>query len=408
MSEKRRDKKNRILHDGEYQRPDGRYNFRYVDLNGVEHNIYSWRLDKNDPLPKGKKKELSLREKEKQIEMDMFDNIVSNGGNYTVIELVEKYVSLKTGVRHNTEAGYKTVLNVLKKDSFGKKRIDKVKLSDAKKWLVKLQQEDGKGYSSIHNIRGVLRPAFQMAVDDDLIRKNPFAFELVSVVVNDSVRREAITRKQERDFLKFVKEDSHFCKYYDAIFILFKTGLRISEFCGLTIKDIEFDEKRIKVDHQLQRKRNMEYYIVEPKTESGNRYVPMTDEVVECFHRIIDNRVSPKVEPMVDGYAGFLFLDKNDKPMVALHWEKYMEHIRKKYNSIYKIQMPKVTPHVCRHTFCSNMAKSGMNPKTLQYIMGHSDIGVTLNTYTHTSIEDAKEEMEKVSKMQSRKISKVV
>ena len=64
-----------------------------------------------------------------------------------------------------------------------------------------------------------------MAVDDDLIRKNPFAFELVSVVVNDSVRREAITRKQERDFLKFVKEDSHFCKYYDAIFILFKTLL---------------------------------------------------------------------------------------------------------------------------------------------------------------------------------------
>ena len=216
--------------------------------------------------------------------------------------------------------------------------------------------------------------------------------------MNDSVRREAITRKQERDFLKFVKEDSHFCKYYDAIFILFKTGLRISEFCGLTIKDIEFDEKRIKVDHQLQRKRNMEYYIVEPKTESGNRYVPMTYEVAECFHRIIDNRVSPAVEPMVDGYAGFLFLDKNDKPMVALHWEKYMKHIREKYNSIYKIQMPKVTPHVCRHTFCSNMAKSGMNPKTLQYIMGHSDIGVTLNTYTHVNAKDAITEMRELYK----------
>ena len=316
----------------------------------------------------------------------------------TVLDLVEKYVSLKTGVRHNTEAGYKTVINVLKKEKFGAIRIDKVRLSDAKQWLIKLQQEDGKGYSSIHNIRGVLRPAFQMAVDDDLIRKNPFAFELVSVVVNDSVRREAITRKQERDFLKFVKEDSHFCKYYDAIFILFKTGLRISEFCGLTIKDIEFDEKRIKVDHQLQRKRNMEYYIVEPKTESGNRYVPMTDEVAECFHRIIDNRVSPAVEPMVDGYAGFLFLDKNDKPMVALHWEKYMKHIREKYNSIYKIQMPKVTPHVCRHTFCSNMAKSGMNPKTLQYIMGHSDIGVTLNTYTHVNVKDAITEMRELYK----------
>ena len=76
-----------------------------------------------------------------------------------------------------------------------------------------------------------------------------------------------------------------------------------------------------------------------------------------------------------------------------IHWEKYFQHICAKYNSIYKVQMPKITPHVCRHTFCSNMAKSGMNPKTLQYIMGHSDIGVTLNTYTHLGFEDARAEM---------------
>ena len=112
------------------------------------------RLDHNDPTPKGKKRELSLREKEKQIEQDLFNHIVTNGGNYTVIELVEKYVSLKTGVRHNTETGYKTVINILKKESFGKLRIDKVRLSDAKAWLIKLQQKDGRGYSSIHSIRG--------------------------------------------------------------------------------------------------------------------------------------------------------------------------------------------------------------------------------------------------------------
>lgn len=104
----------------------------------------------------------------------------------------------------------------------------------------------------------------------------------------------------------------------------------------------------------------------------------------------------PKIEPMIDGYSGFLFLDKNDMPMVALHWEKYFHHIREKYNSIYKVQMSCITPHVCRHTFCSNMAKSGMNPKTLQYIMGHSDIGVTLNTYAHLQFEDALVEMKKV------------
>ena len=401
MSEKRRDNKNRILHNGEIQKADGRYRFKYQDINGRTSYVYSWRLDKNDPTPKGKPRDLSLREKEKQIEQDLFNQVVPNGGNLTVIQLVEKYVSLKTGVRQTTVTGYKTVINVLKNEPFGRIRIDKVKTSDAKAWLIKLQKKDGRGYSSIHSIRGVLRPAFEMALNDDLIRKNPFAFELSSVVVNDSVIREAITRKQERDLLKFIKEDAHFCRYYDAIYILFNTGLRISEFCGLTIKDIDFKKMRINVERQLQRSSNMEYIIEKPKTESGTRFVPMTKEVAECFKNIISNRENPKVEPMVDGIVGFLCLDKNDMPMVALHWEKYMQHIREKYNSIYKVQMPCVTPHVCRHTFCSKMAKSGMNPKTLQYIMGHADISVTLNTYTHVNIEDAQSEMERLSSVQA-------
>lgn len=396
MSEKRRDNRNRVLRYGESQRPDGRSQFKYQDNDGKVKFVYSWRLDKNDRTPAGKKRELSLREKEKQIEHDLFDRIVPNGGNMTVLELVKKYVSLKTGVRHNTEANYNFVINIIAKEDFGRMRIDKVHLSDAKAWLIKLQK-DGRGYSTIHSIRGVVRPAFQMAVDDDLIRKNPFSFELATVVVNDSVTREAITRAQEREFLRFIQEDKHFCKYYDGIYILFNTGLRISEFCGLTIGDIDFKEMRINIDHQLQRKRNLEYVIEDTKTSSGTRFVPMTPEVAECFRRILANRARPKVEPMVDGYTGFLFLDKNGMPMVALHWEKYFKHILNKYNSIYKVQLPKITPHVCRHTFCSKMAKSGMNPKTLQYIMGHSDISVTLNTYSHVGFEDAREELSRVA-----------
>ena len=396
MSEKRRDNRGRVLRFGESQRQDGRYAFKYKDNDGSVKFVYSWRLDKNDRTPAGKKRELSLREKEKQIEHDLFDHIVSNGGNYTVLELVKKYVSLKTGVRHNTEANYNFVINIIAKADFGKLRIDKVHLSDAKGWLIKLQKE-GRGYSTIHSVRGVLRPAFQMAVDDDLIRKNPFNFELASVIVNDSVTREAITRKQEREFLSFIQADEHFSRYYDGIYILFHTGLRISEFCGLTIGDIDFKEMRINVNHQLQRKRDMTYVVEPTKTTSGTRMVPMTKEVADCFRRILAKRIKPKVEPMIDGYTGFLFLDKNERPMVALHWEKYFKHILDKYNSIYKVQLPKITPHVCRHTFCSNMAKSGMNPKTLQYIMGHSDISVTLNTYSHVGFEDAKEELSRVS-----------
>lgn len=173
--------------------------------------------------------------------------------------------------------------------------------------------------------------------------------------------------------------------------------MRISEFCGLTRASVDFNGHKIIVDHQLLRTSQMEYVIEDTKTESGTRMVPMTPEVEACFRKILDARAKPKIEPIIDGHSGFLFLDKNGMPMVALHWEKYFQHIVEKYNKIYKVQLPKITPHVCRHTFCSKMAKNGMNPKTLQYIMGHSDISVTLNTYTHVSFEDAQAEVKRMS-----------
>ena len=386
-NKKRRDKKGRILRNGESQRADGRYAFVYTDCFGKQKFIYSWKLEPTDFLPAGRRTCQSLREKEKAILRDINDGITPYGDNLTVLELVKKYIAQKTGVRHNTAANYNFVINIIKKEKFGTTRIDKVKLSDAKAWLIKLQT-DGRGYS-----------AFQMAVDDDLIRKNPFEFQLCTVVVNNSATREAITRKQERKFLEFIRNDEHYKRYYDGMFIFFKTGLRISEFCGLTLSDIDFEEKQINVTHQLQRTRDMKYVIEDTKTLSGTRIIPMTEEVYACFKRIVENRKKPKKEPVIDGYKGFLFLDKKDMPEVALHWEKHFKWALAKYNRIFKEQLPKITPHVCRHTYCSNMAKSGMNPKTLQYLMGHADIGVTLNTYTHLGVEDAKEELGKYVKM---------
>lgn len=144
------------------------------------------------------------------------------------------------------------------KEEFGSRKIAEVKTSDAKLFLIKLQQ-DGRGSSTIKTVRGVLRPAFQMAMDDDIIVKNPFAFQLAGVVVNTEHTREAITKEQMRKFLKFVHDDNVYCKYYEVFYILFHTGLRISEFCGLTIKDLDMKNRIINIDHQLQRLNNMEY-----------------------------------------------------------------------------------------------------------------------------------------------------
>lgn len=399
MSGKRRDNKNRILRTGESQRSDGKYMYRYVDANGKTQCLYSWKLVKTDILPAGKKDNGALRELEKKVQRDLDDEIIPEGDGFTVLSLVKKYISQKTGVKNTTRAGYGTVVNLLTADPFGNKRIDKVKLSDAKAWLIKLQQEKQKSYSTIHTIRGVVRPAFQMAVDDDILRKNPFEFQLATVLVNDSVTREAITRKEERTFLEFIKNDTHYSKYYDGMYVLFKTGMRISEFTGLTLSDLDMKNRTINIDHQLQKTGTL-VYIDTTKTYAGKRVIPMTDGVYEAFKNILAARPKFKVEPMIDGYSGFLWFDKDGKPMVAMHWEKYFQHAVNKYNSIYRVQLPKITPHVCRHTYCSNMAKSGMNPKVLQYLMGHSDISVTLNTYTHLKLDDAKEEMEKLAKAQ--------
>ena len=396
----RRDSKHRVLRRGESIRKDGKYQFKY-HVGGKPHFVYSWRLEPTDILPVGRKPCLSLRELEKQIGYDLDNRLDPMGKNITVNELVDRYLATRTGVKNNTLMNYKFVKNILKAEPFGSKKITQIRVSDAKLFLIKLQQEDNRGYSSIKTVRGVLRPAFQMAMDDDIIVKNPFGFEMAGIIVNDSVTREAITKDEMRKFLKFVHDDNVYCKYYETVYILFHTGMRISEFCGLTISDIDLENKIVNIDHQLQRASDMRYILETTKTNAGTRKLPITDEVAECFRAIIEDRKKPKKEKMIAGHTGFLFLDDKGNPEVAMHWQHRFNHMVHRYNDIYRVQMPNITPHVCRHTYCSNMAKAGMNPKTLQYLMGHSDIGVTLNTYTHLGLEDAEDELQKMEEVEN-------
>ena len=118
-----------------------------------------------------------------------------------------------------------------------------------------------------------------------------------------------------------------------------------AEFCGLTLKDIDLEKRTINVNHQLQYVGNKRKYIEKTKTEAGTRVLPMSDEVYAAFKRVVQNRNKPKVEEMIDGYTGFLFLDKRGKPMMSYQWEKRFQHVVEKYNRIYRVQLPKITPH---------------------------------------------------------------
>lgn len=381
--ERRKDSKGRVLKKGESERKDGRYQYRYNDAFGTRKTVYANGLNE-------------LRDLEKRIEKDIGDGIDYSKGQMTVYELVERYLSLKQGVRYNTRIGYNFVSNILGKEPFSRLKVSNVKVSDAQKWIIKMYN-DGKGYSTLSSICGVVKPAFQMACNEDVIRKNPFDFKITDVVPNNSKKREALTEDEQIEWLSFIKNDKTYCKYYDEFVVLLNTGMRVSEFCGLTSKDLDFNNRKINVDHQLVRERNGKYYVEKTKTQAGCRFIPMTNEVFQSLKRIIENRPKLKIEPFVDGYTGFILVDKNGNPKIALHIENEIRWSLKKYKKLFPNKPPIiVTPHVLRHTFCTNMINAGMDAKKLQYLMGHSDVSTTLNIYTHMGYEKASEQMLKI------------
>lgn len=378
--ERRKDSKGRVLKKGESERKDGRYQYRYNDVFGTRKTVYANGLNE-------------LRDLEKQIEKDIGDGIDYSKGQMTVYELVERYLSLKQGVRYNTRIGYNFVSNLLRKEPFSRLKVSNVKMSDVQKWIIKMYN-DGKGYSTLASICGVVKPAFQMACNEDAIRKNPFDFKITDVVPNNSKKREALTEDEQIEWLSFIKNDKTYCKYYDEFVVLLNTGMRVSEFCGLTSKDLDFNNRKINVDHQLVRERNGKYYVEKTKTQAGCRFIPMTNEVFQSLKRIIENRPKLKIEPFVDGYTGFILVDKNGNPKIALHIENEIRWSLEKYKKLFPNKPPIiVTPHVLRHTFCTNMINAGMDAKRLQYLMGHSDVSTTLNIYTHMGYEKASEQM---------------
>ena len=392
MSEKRKDHKGRLLRTGESQRKDLMYQYRYTDVSGKRQTVYSSDLHE-------------LRDREDEIRKRLDEGVDYAGGNVTLIELIERYLSLKQGVRHNTTATYDYVFSLIKKEEFGHRTINGIKVSDAKLWIIKLRN-DGRSYGTIACVVKVIKPAFQLAYDEDAVRKNPFSFKLSDVIQNDSMKRIAMTDEQQETWMNFVQRDNICSKYYDQFVVLLGTGMRVSEFCGLTKSNIDFENRRICVEHQLLRERKgSKLYVEETKTECGCRFIPMTDDVYKSLKNILADRCNVKVETIVKGHRGFLSIDQHNRLKVAMHIENEMRCVMDRYRKIHPNDpLPQITPHVLRHTFCTNMANAGMDVKNLQYLMGHSTVAITLDVYTHTNYNQVAEQMAKI--VDFRSISK--
>lgn len=381
--ERRKDNKGRVLKEGESQRKDGMYQYRWTDLFGKRHTIYSSDL-----------KELRTKiEKLKEAEVQGNDPIADS---MTVKNLVKKYSELhRPSLKITTTKNLDTFMNLLSGYPFADKKITSITPTEAKVFMKELY-DDGYCYGTINNCKGILKPAFELACDDRILSRNPFSFTLSKVVPKENKRKVILSDEQFSRLTDFCKRDLYLSQHVDEIIILYETGLRVSEFCGLTLNDVDLERGTINVDHQLvylHGKRSIQ----SPKSKSGVRIIPMSQKAKAAFTHIINIRPPIDREPVVDGYSGFLQVSYNNRPRSVVSVESNIRRAIARYNKTNpQNQLPTtITPHTLRHMFCTRMVESGMNIKAVQYMMGHSKVNMTLDVYSHIDGEKVAQEFRK-------------
>lgn len=372
MSTKRKDSKGRILKTGEGQRKDGIYYYR-TTYNDKRVSLYASTLTE-------------LREKEKEIQKDINDSVDYSGGKITVIILAERYLELRSSIKTNTKKLYMAMMKILKNSYFGSMQVSSVKQSDAQKWLINLRKE-GRSYKYVVTIHRWIKAVFNMACRDDLIRKNPFNFSLACILIPDEKERLPLTKEEQNSLLEFLQQNKHCDKYYNEVCILLYTGLRVSELCGLTVDCLDFENKTITVEKQFIKLDGKDDYMDSLKTKASYRTIPMTNEVCLC----LKNAIAKK-----DISSPFVFLNTHKNPLSSRDIQRHLRRIEKIYNETHETSITKVTPHVLRHTFCTNLMNAGVSIKSIQYLMGHASPQMVLNVYSHSNVQVAKEEMLKV------------
>ena len=378
----RKDAKGRVLKAGEIQRKDGSYMYRYTDIYGNRKSTYAKDLKE-------------LRQKEKGIQRDLDDGVDYSAGEITAIDLIKRYLRTKGNLKETSEMQYQDIIHVLERYALFHKKIGAIKPFEAKEWVA--QMHDERKSSTIRVYLGLIGPAFDQACDDNILRKNPFKLKSSEYTKDDQTSKEALSPDQQKAFLDFVLSDKTGKRHYDDYNILLGTGLRISEYLGLTIHDIDLVNRVIHVEHQLVLTKD-EYKITSLKSKSGKRDLYISDSIYESIVRKIHTSSKRDNGVEIDGYTGFLNISSNGYNITRRGvFNAALKKATEKYNAQFPDSpLPHITPHTLRHTFCTNMARGGLDVKSLQYVMGHSDVKVTLAVYTHVNTAHAMDEMKKI------------
>lgn len=421
MAVKRKDNKGRILRDGESQREDGRYMYRYVDSSGKRKTEYSWRLVETDAHPANKKKDLSLREKEVEIQKDLIDRIDTNGSSITLNELFERYIKTKRRLKQNVKDNYMLMFDKhIKAEYIGNMQIKAINKIDVLN-TYEAMAESGLSNGSIHIMHNnILFPTLQLAVDNDWLRKNPAKDCIKEYPYDPLNKREALSIKEQNNFVNFISNDKVYVKYLPIVLLILETALRRGEALGLTWDNVDFNTGVIRVDHQLHyHSVNGKYNIRvgSPKTDFANRVIPLSQKAIAVLKSVRENdyfnSISSKIK--IGGYRNFVFLNsRKNNVIIPRQFGDALTAACTKYNKKEKELaekegrepelLPMITPHILRHTACTRMAELGVDVKVLQTVMGHKKIDMTMNIYNHADLNRIKKEFEKIESLESERM----
>lgn len=398
MAEKRRNNKKKILKEGEYQRPNGTYEYKWRDRRGKRHSVYAKTL-------------AELREKEFDVLRDILDGVKEDRKKLTINDLYHRWEQLKRGLKDNTFQNYRYMYTQFVESDFGKSKVVDLKRTDIRAFYNYLADERGLKASTIDSVHTVLHQVLELAVEDDYIRYNPSdnaLKELKKAHCNDSEKRRALTLAEQQLFEKFLSKPGQYNKWYPIFITMLWTGLRVGEITGLRWCDVDLENGTIDVNHTLVFYKSGDghcaYAVNTPKTEAGKRIVPMLPKVKEAIlqEKQLQEDFGIKCTATVDGYTDFIFVNRFgstqhqgtlNKALRRIIRDCNYEVLDKHKGNNEPVLLPKFSNHSLRHTFATRMCEAKVNIKAMQEILGHSDIEVTMDVYAEATHDFKRTEM---------------
>lgn len=383
MSEKRRDNKGRLLRQGELQRSDGKYEYRYFDVKGERRSIYSWKLVDTDKIPSGKRKCRALRDMAKDAHRDVDDGINSYDGYRTTFNrFFDDYIETKYGLKSTTRTNYKYMYNKYVREQIGYIDIAAIKYSGIKKFYIHLIKDIGFKPNSMETIQTIIHPVFSIAVKDGLIRINPTDGAMAEIKKShnwERPKRHALTETQQSAFIDFTKAHRAYAHWLPLFTVLLGTGCRVGEIVGLRWQDCDFEEKIITINHCLIYRTREDgsgcgFHISTPKTKAGIRTIPMFEAVRQAlFEERVKQMQTGFNQSIVDGYNGFIFSNRFGDCLSPHCINRAIARIIRDYNKEeaesaknekrQPILLPHFSAHNLRHTFCTRFCENETNQK---------------------------------------------